>query len=154
MPENNLHNSSRKHLGRWNVTLSLYNMILVWCWTLLLGRTRFDKADSEVPLLPQNNIDIATFLLIYCEGVLIALPSCQWVRQVYLLILRSSQNHLPTSMQRARDVCWKGRSAAGLKSFSGTHFLSSVSCIRGQFDHVYLWILWWLVGLLSCTGRI
>lgn len=105
-------------------------MILACYWTLLLVKTRFANADNKIPVFPQNNIDIAIFYC-YTEDVLVAFPSCQRIRQVYL-ILRCSQNHLAAFLQRAGVVCCKSRSAAGLESWSGAHFLSSVSCSSGS----------------------
>lgn len=46
----------------------------------ITGENRY--ADDKISVLSQNNQDIAIFLLIHCEDVLIALLSCQWIRQV------------------------------------------------------------------------
>lgn len=38
---------------------------------MLFNKTWFGNAGNKIPILPQNDIDIANFLLMYCEDVLI-----------------------------------------------------------------------------------
>ena len=50
----------------------LLNFCCYWRENTFFNKTWFGNAGNKIPILPQNNIDIAIFLLIYCEDVLIA----------------------------------------------------------------------------------